>query len=975
MEFLVLGAVRASSGGRPVNLGTRKQRLVAAVLALAANTQVSTERLIDLLWPHEPPEAPRGRVHTYISGLRTLLDHLDAHRDGVGIDTVASGYLLRCDPHRIDALRFRALLARARSIDDDRGRAELLGQASALWRGDALTGTADEQVRLRLCQDLEEARLAAMEELFEIRSRTGQDAALLDELFAEAGRHPQRPRLTGALMLTLHRAGRTPEALATYQRTQRRLAEELGLDPPRSLRDLHVAILRGDPELAVSSPVRHPSPVPRELPADTAQFTGRGTELARLLALSDRGSTRPTAVVSAIDGMAGIGKTALVVHAAHRLVEHYPDGQVFLDLHGHTVGTAPTDPAWALEALLRSVGVNGGQIPPDLDGRAALWRTRVAGKRALVVLDNVADEGQLIPLLPGTPGCLVLVTSRRRLAGVDGTESLSLDVFPATEAIALFTAAAGPGRLAGTNPGVVEEIVALCGRLPLAVRIAGTRLRHRPNWTADHLLTLLRGEHGPLAALHAGQRSVTAALNLSARHLSGDQRRAYRLLGLYPGPDIEPYATAALLDTDLDAARRLLDDLHDVHLLVEPAPGRYGLHDLVRQHASGLAGGDSEAVRRAAVGRLLDHYAHTAALAADLAYPFEADQRPHIPPPGTPTPDLDTSAVAREWLDTELDNLLAAATADHDRPDRTLHLSAALRRHLRIRARHADALTLHGQALAAARATGDRDGERGALYAVAGIHLAHGRYRQAIECCHQVLASARATGSPAGEMEALDAMGAVHCRLGRLGQAEACYWRSLEIARSIGTRIGEEDALFGLGRVNYLHGRYEQAADYYGQVLRIARSIGTRTGEQAALSSLGAVHLGQGRHGPARSRYQQALAVATEIGDRNGQYEARHGLARTLYASGRYPDALTGHHAALDLATALGQPSDQARAHDGLAHAHRALGRLDRARHHWQAALDILARTGITHTDDPQVTARAVRARLVALDRHGPETA
>lgn len=378
-----------------------------------------------------------------------------------------------------------------------------------------------------------------------------------------------------------------------------------------------VAAVAGD--AARSGPVESGLPVvPRQLPVASPAFTGRYEELAELEGPDDA----TTVVISAIDGMAGVGKTALAIHAAHRMSGRFPGGQLFLDLHGHTDGVPPVDASDALDRVLRSMGVSGAQIPEHLEDRAALYRSRLADRRVLVVLDNAASEEQVAPLVPGTPGCLVLVTSRRRLTGLDRTRTVSLDVLPGPDAIALFRRIAGEQRLAGAAPDAVAEVVELCGRLPLAIRIAAARLRSRPAWTVHHLAEGLVDHQHRLTALGAGHRSVTAALDLSFRQLDPELQRVYRLLGLHPGTDFDPDAAAALVGAPPAPTRRLVDDLLEANLLQELVPGRYRFHDLVRAHAGAIATRDDSGAEAAqGLTRLLDHYRDTAETALDVAYP------------------------------------------------------------------------------------------------------------------------------------------------------------------------------------------------------------------------------------------------------------------------------------------------------------------------------------------------------------------
>jgi tetratricopeptide (TPR) repeat protein len=777
---------------------------------------------------------------------------------------------------------------------------------------------------------------------------------------------------------------------------------------------------RGTPATPATPPTQPtgPAAAPLQLPADTAHFTGRTAELTRLLDLWPADDAVPTTVVvSAVEGMAGVGKTALTVHAAHQLAHRLPDGALFIDLHGFTPEVEPTPPEAALDYLLRGLGVPGAQIPPDLDARAALYRSLLARRRMLVVLDNAADETQVRPLLPGTPGCLVVVTSRRRLTSLDEASLISLDTLPTADAAALFTAVAGLDRCREQN-AVVTEIVALCGHLPLAVRVAAARLRSHPAWTPRQLADLLEDQHRRLGELDDRTRSVTAALAVSYHHLSPAQRHAFALLGLHPGVDIDSYALAALADTTAAEAQQLLDDLEQVSLLNQPAYHRYTQHDLVRAQAAKTAADDeTEASRHAALCRLCDHYAHAASVAMDVVYPFDADHRPRPPPPSTPTPAFDRPQWAEAWLDTELHNLLTTAThaAGHGRPEHTQHQSATLNRHLRTRARYVDAVILHEHALTAAHATGNPGGELAALNALGDVHYLQGRYPQATGDHRQALDIAHRIGDRSGELNALSGLGHVHYLQGQYAQATDSYRRALEIARRVGHRTGELNALTGLGWVHHLQGRYPaatdsyraaleiacrigdrtgelnaltglgwvhwllgryaQATDSHGRALEIARQIGDRTGELNALSGLGNVDRLQGRYAQAGDCYRRVLEIARQIGNRNYQYEALQGLGRAHHATGQHEQALADHHQALDIAGELDHPGDQARAHDGLAHTNQTLGHHDRARRHWLAALEILTGLDTDHTEDPEVTTAILRRHLADLDSQPGESA
>jgi len=741
----------------------------------------------------------------------------------------------------------------------------------------------------------------------------------------------------------------------------------------------------------------------RQLPGPPPLFTGREPELADLDRISD-----PTRlVVATIAGMPGVGKTTLAVQAAHRVASRYPDEHIYLDLHGYTRGVRPTGPGEALDRILRSLGVPPEQIPPDPDDRAALYRSRLADHQALILLDNVATEAQVTPLFPGTPGCLVLVTSRHLLPGLDHFHTISLDLLPLPDAVTLFTRAAGRQRVQDEPPARVTEIVELCGRLPLAVRIAAARLSSRPSWTVTHLAERLKARRHLLTELEAGERSVTAALDLSYLQLTAAQQRAYRLLGLHPGADLTVHAAAALLDTSPTRAERLIDRLIDSHLLQEPAPGHHRFHDLIRTHSITTAHADEpEPERRAALTRLFDHCRHSASAAMDVAYPYERGRRPDVPPSDVPAPVLNDAATAIAWLDAELPTLLAVTrhAADHGWPDHARDLAATLHAHLIGRGRYPAAEMLHNRALTVARATGDRSAEQVALanlgrtylkqgrneqaadrYAQAlaiarsngdrsaetatlvglgHIHLLQGRFTDAAESLSQARQLAHETGDHGTELNALIGLGWLHRQLGHYEQAFEAFTRAQQLARGTGNRSSELDALAGLGWQHRQQGRHHEAITCFEQAHEIAHAIGSRHGELNAINGLASTRRVLGQHDQAAETYQRALELSREIGNQNLQFEALQGMGRLHFAAGRHDQALACHREALDLATRLHQPSDQANAHDGLACAHQALDQPEQARHHWQQALDTLTDLGAENTTDGEVTTAGIRARL-----------
>jgi DNA-binding SARP family transcriptional activator/Tfp pilus assembly protein PilF len=950
MKFRILGPIEVwhGSGWRPVPAA--KQRALLALLLLRPCQVLERDWLIETLWNGNAPTSAVRLLPHYVWRLRELLP--DGSRT---LRTVQSGYLLDIDAGTVDSQRFTALVAEAGEAtagQPDRA-VERLTVALRMWRGPALLGAPPLPVIAAAAGRLDQLRLDARESLAEAQLRGDRPLVALAGLEELTAEEPYRERAWRLLMLALYRVGRRPDALAAYRRLWRIWTDQLGVEPGQDLRELHRRVLDDDPSLAreepppagavraAPAPGTSPLPRPAQLPADPPSFTGRVAELERLLALFPDPERVPSAVViSAIGGMAGVGKTALAVRAAHRLAPHFPDGQLFIDLHGYTEAVAPVEPGEALERMLRALGVSGDQIPAHLEDRAGLWRSLLATRRVLIVLDNAATEAQVQPLLPGSPGCLVLVTSRARLAGLEGVRPLSLDVMSPTEALAMFRESVGGHDLAHQPSGALAEIVELCGRLPLAIRVAAARLTSHPTWEVAQFATRLRDHQRRLGELAAGQRSVTAALDLSYDHLAPPLRRMYRLCGLHPGADYDPHAAAVLAGTTAPDAERMLECLTDVHLLSEPAPGRYRFHDLARAHAAQTTvREDTEPERRDALTRLLDHYLHTAATAMDTVYPHHGDERPDLPAPAG-GPAVADPPRAAAWLDAELGNLLAAARFAADAAGaagaasaagaagaagaasaagvagggwarRARDLSTTLGRHLYVRGYYTDAEALHAQALAVAGSHGDRRGELDALTALGYVRRLLGRHERAVDCFTRALEIARDTGHRAGEVAAHNGLGHAHRAQARYGPAVTSFERALAIARDIGHRRGEQVALQGLGFVHLTLGRYQQAADYSERALAIARGIGYRGGELIALSGLGFVNRALGRYRRGGGYFRLALRLAHTEGHRAAEVHALWGLGQINYTVGRYGPAMECFEGALAVARDIGDRNGQ----------------------------------------------------------------
>jgi len=716
--------------------------------------------------------------------------------------------------------------------------------------------------------------------------------------------------------------------LTARNQTARLLADALGLTGPDRA-DFLAAAGGRDPGTGVAA-------ASRALPRDIASFTGRAGELAQLEAGAGAGG------IWVIGGMAGVGKTAFAVRAARQLAPHFPDGQVFLSLHAHTAGRQPTRPTDALASLLQTTGIAPAQIPAGLESRASLWRDRVSGQRLLLVLDDAADSDQLRPLLPGTAGALVLITSRRHLTALEDARVISLDTLTPGEAAGLLARLAARPGLDPADPAIAQ-IAALCGRLPLALGMVARQLYHHPAWTPVELAADLSAARDRLERMHAENLSVAAAFDRSYQDLSAAEQAMFRSLGLHPGTDFDAWAAAALAGVPVPEARRELEGLYDHYLLAETTRGRYRFHDLIREHARDLAADDPPTERDAAVGRLLDYYLH-AARAADQQLASRADSSPGPSSGGAPPMRQITGRDdALAWLNAERLNLHAAAdyAAASGRPGHVAGIPAAMHEFWRSQGHWDQALALHQSALQAARDAGNQLAEARALTDLGDMQFLTDDYPAAGGTLTRALEVYRGVGDRLGEARALTSLGAVQHAVGDSPAASASITRALGLYQSLADVLGQASALTNLGAIQQAVGDIPAAEASLTCALEFYAEAGSQLGEASALTELGTVHYATGDLEAAARAEQQALGLYRRLGDRLGEAHALTSLGTLQYHAGDYSAAEASHTRALQLYCDLDDRSGEAEALNNIADMIRGTARPSQARPYYQKALEI----------------------------------
>ncbi|GLY40756.1 SARP family transcriptional regulator [Amycolatopsis sp. NBRC 101858] len=868
VRFHLLGPLVVTVDGRPVPLGGAKQRVLLAHLLLNANRTVPPGQLVDTIWPGDPPTSATANLQTYVWRLRRLLP------EGPILRTQGPGYSLVVDPGVVDAHRFTRLVADAARAATPETALKLLAEAESLWRGDPLADLPGTPAWDAELGRLAENRLAAVEERLSLQVRLGRHDPAIAELTVLLAEHPYRERLWQQYLLALTGAGRRAEALQAYTTARERLVTELGVEPGPELRAVQAAILAGEP---VAAPPAVPPP-PRQLPADLPDFTGRAEYVREL-----ETALGPAPVV--LTGAPGTGKTALAMHVAHRVADRFPDGQLYVDLAG--TGT-PRDPAEVLADFLHALGVTGNTVPAGLGQRAALFRSRLAGRRVLLVLDDAATAAQVRPLLPGDAGCAVLATTRGRLPELAGAKHVELTVFGEHEASRLLAGVAGVDRVVG-EPAEAAAIVRCCGYLPLAIRIAGARLAGRQAWSLRTLHDRLADEAGRLSELRVGDLGVRPSFELSLRQLPADARTAFCRAAVLGAQDFPSWVVDALLDRD--GAHEVLDVLVDANLVAlagrdsSGAP-RYRLHDLLRCYAAELLAAEPSSARRETLARVLTVLlAMAKTAAAGLPPAFGAMTGPAV---GEPVATAGPGADPLGWFTAER-KLLAAAVqlaADAGLDELAWQLTATAVPFYDLRGAYDDWRRSHLTALAAAEAAGNVAGAAVLHRGLGQVRLYHDDYAAAVTDMERSASLFASLGDVRGEALAVAGLGTVARVRDRPQEALGFYRRALAGLERAGDRRGVAQVRNSLGTTYASLGSFAEAGSWLRQARELAREIDDPHREAKVLTELGTLHRDTGALPESLTCLRLALSILEELTDERCSAYALLGIGQTLLAAG-----------------------------------------------------------------------------------------
>jgi DNA-binding SARP family transcriptional activator/Tfp pilus assembly protein PilF len=872
MEFRLLGAVEIQrADGVRVPLKRRMERLALAVLLLEAGRMVAADRLIDVLWGDQPPSAARGTVQSLMSRIRGALREAGGDAE---LLSQGQGYVLRVPPDAVDLHRFRALTDEARATGDPRQKSALLGAALKLWHGPALADAATGTARDELCGSLEEARFAALCDRIDADLAAGRHADLIGELSELVAEYPLREPLHGQLMLALYRCGRRADALEAYQRARQVLVAELGLEPGPHLRELETAIITD------AVPPVPAATLPAQLPPNLAGFVGRTAQLRAL--------DEATATVRIIAGTAGVGKTALAVHWAHRVRNRFPDGQLYVDLHGFDPSAQPMTPDDAIRGFLEALDVPASRMPASLPALTGLYRSLLAERRVLILLDNAYDSAQVRPLLPGSPGCLAVVTSRKTLSGLVATEAalpVRLGLLSVPEARELLRR-----RLGEIDEPAADEVIAGCARLPLALAIVAARVATSPGLTLPAVATELSG----LDAFEGEDRAsrIRAVFYSSYRALSPAAARLFRLQGLHPGRSMTAVAAACLAGVAPAEVVPALAELTGAHLVTAGARGRYGQHDLLGAYARELAPGEPDPVRR-----MLDHYLHTAYRAAMMLEPRREPIPLGPPAAGVTVTEIATWSDAMDWFTAERQVLLATIpyAAGRGHGTHAWQLAWSLTTYFN-RQGHWDSLVT---ALA-----GQRDSNEAHVHRLLGLGHAHlGRDADAERHLRRSLDLAV---DPVGRANAHHSLAWLLARSSRTADALDQSRRALEIYRQVGHRAGEARMLNAVGWFETLMRRYRPAIEHATEALSVLQELGDGPGQANTWDTIGWAHHRLGDHPQAAACYERALALFRAHGDRFHEADTLVHLGDSQHAAGQHDEARRTWRQALAILDDLG---------------------------------------------------------------------
>ena len=944
MEFRVLGPTELWSAGQPCELGPARERSVLAILLLSPRTIVPVGALIDRLWDTDPPAKARESLSVYVARLRSSLR--EAVGDNVRLAGRANGYVLDVDPEAVDLHQFRRLRRQADALiasGDHDHAARLLREADALWRGQALAGIRGDWVA-RMRDSLEEERRAVILQRIECELELGRHADLVGELRGLLAQYPLDETFVAHQMTALYWSGRPGDALSLYRDTRELLAEEQGTEPGPVLAELHQRILRRDPELSVRLASRQPGrvPPPDTLPPETAGFVGRDDELALIA-----GEPADTPQVTVIEGMPGVGKTALAVRAARAVADRYPDGMFYLSFHTHDPGSASLDSAEALHRLLQMLNVPAPQIPDGLGKRAALWRAELSRRRAVVILDDAARRDQVRPLLPTTGRSLILITARRRLPELQGARVLTLDVLPPDDAATLFTQLAGPERTG--DEAEVATAVGLCGRLPLAIQLTAGRLAQGHRLQLADLVEEMSQPRTGLGGTDTASPEVMSAFDLSYGALEPDHQRFFRRLGVSPGPHVSLQAAAALGDCTLAEAEKSVNALLDHHLLVRDHAGLFRFHDLIREYAAVRAAQDDPASeQRRAVGRLLDFYLHTADRADRVLHPLRHRRPVSVTRPPAVSPPLGTQDDAAGWMESEWRNILQVAryAGKHEWKRQCADLTHALAGFVEIRAYWDEAIAAHKVALQASRDLADQARIAQAALELSGVSQQTGRNEETLALAEEAAAIYRSLGDERGQAQALDHMGLANQRAGRAREALAYFHEARSVYADAADKRGLADTLSHSGIACWHLGRYPDAMGYLHDALSLYRDVGDQRGEAKTLNNLGKMQLHSGYHRDALENYQASLRIFSEIGGAQNQAILYHNIGSVYHYKGSYEEGLAAYRRALTIYRDIGDLPDEADALNDIGSMYQSAECYDEALIHYQKARSIAEEIG-----------------------------